>query len=138
MVFRRLIFLTAAACALASGAASACVAFDGFSDPSGAIRQDGYEARYRFDPSILRPLRQFTVEIAVCGTEGPFTGALKADADMPAHRHGMNYRPDVRQTAPGRYRAEGFFLHMLGAWRFKLDLTTPEGPVRLRWAHDAS
>lgn len=138
MVIRRLAALLAASFALPSGAANACAAFDGFDAPSGAVAKSGYEVRYRFDPTALQPLRQFAVEVAVCGPDGPFAGPLKADADMPVHRHGMNYRPAVLQTAPGRYRAEGFLLHMPGAWRFKFDLTTPDGPVRLRSAHDVS
>ncbi len=31
---------------------------------------------------------------------------MRVDADMPAHRHGMNYRATVATLSPGGYRAE--------------------------------
>jgi len=37
---------------------------------------------------------------------------------MPEHRHGMNYRPEVKPLAPGRWRAEGLLFHMPGKWEF--------------------
>ena len=37
---------------------------------------------------------------------------------MPLHRHGMNYRPEVKALAPGRWRVEGLLFHMPGKWEF--------------------
>ena len=37
---------------------------------------------------------------------------------MPEHRHGMNYKPEVKRLAPGRWRAEGLMFHMPGKWEF--------------------
>ncbi len=54
---------------------------------------------------------------------------------MPAHRHGMNYKPTVISTLPGTYVAEGFLLHMPGDWRFKFRLAGADGPVRLAHGH---
>ncbi len=59
-----------------------------------------------------------SLSIALCPA-----GALTAvDADMPAHRHGMNYRPSVRALGDGRWLAEGLLLHMPGRWRFVFDV----------------
>lgn len=56
----------------------------------------------------------FAVEIAVC----PPASALSANASMPEHRHGMNYRPSVVATGAGRFRSEGWVFHMPGRWEF--------------------
>ena len=60
----------------------------------------------------------------------PVDGAL-VDADMPEHRHGMNYRARVQALGGGRYRADGLMFHMPGRWRFVFDLQLPQGPLRM-------
>lgn len=68
------------------------------------------------------------LELEVCGPAGAAMPARVAvDADMPAHKHGMNYRPTVRALAPGRYQAEGLLLHMAGRWRILIDLQPAQG-----------
>ena len=71
--------------------------------------------------------RPFALDIAVCAPMGAAPSAapprlLRLDADMPAHRHGMNYRPGVTPLGGGRYRAEGLLFHMPGSWRLRFDL----------------
>ena len=65
------------------------------------------------------------LDIVVCAAADgrPPPAALLVDADMPAHRHGMNYRPTVSALGGGRFRAEGLMFHMAGRWRvmFRLD-----------------
>jgi hypothetical protein len=74
--------------------------------------------------------RHFALELQVCPPLPLAT--IRVDADMPAHRHGMNYRTSVTALAqPGRFRAEGLLLHMAGRWRVIVDLPLPEGPLRL-------
>jgi hypothetical protein len=53
---------------------------------------------------------------------GPAPTALRVDADMPAHRHGMNYRAKVSPKGEGRYVAEGLLFHMPGQWRLLFDV----------------
>lgn len=65
-------------------------------------------------PAPLRSGRHFALDIVVCPAQAVLTGV---DADMPAHRHGMNYRPSLKALGDGRYRAEGLLLHMPGRWR---------------------
>jgi hypothetical protein len=55
---------------------------------------------------------------------------------MPAHRHGMNYRPTVAARGGGRYRAEGLLLHMPGAWEFRFDVRTSAGHERITLARE--
>ena len=79
---------------------------------------------YAARPAPLSVGRHFALDIVVCpepGTPAPL--ALVVDARMPAHRHGMNYRPTVRALGDGRYRAEGLLLHMPGLWQLRFDLS---------------
>jgi hypothetical protein len=65
----------------------------------------------------------FSLEIAVCPVAGnPGANALRVDAVMPAHRHGMNYAPSLREVGPGHYRADGLMFHMPGLWEFRFEL----------------
>jgi cytochrome c peroxidase len=60
----------------------------------------------------------FVIDVAACAKAGPLPKALKVDAHMPEHKHGMNYAPKVQALGPGRWRAEGLMLHMPGKWEF--------------------
>jgi hypothetical protein len=60
----------------------------------------------------------FSVEVAVC----PAAGGLVANAHMPEHRHGMNYKPAVKALGSGRFRTEGWLFHMPGRWEFLFDV----------------
>lgn len=63
--------------------------------------------------------QHFALDIAVCAAPGTAVPAsLRVDADMPAHRHGMNYKPTVQALGDGRFVAEGLMFHMPGRWRF--------------------
>lgn len=64
---------------------------------------------------------QFQIDILVCGKVFD-TSEIEIDATMPAHKHGMNYLPDIAKLDTHRYRASGLFFHMPGQWRFTLDL----------------
>lgn len=63
--------------------------------------------------------RHFALDIAVCAAPGSaLPASLRVDADMPAHKHGMNYKPTVQALGDGRFVAEGLLFHMPGRWRF--------------------
>lgn len=47
---------------------------------------------------------------------------LRVDADMPAHRHGMNYRPTLSLQPDGSFVAQGLLLHMPGRWRLRFEV----------------
>jgi hypothetical protein len=66
----------------------------------------------------------FVVDVAVCPKAGGAPpSALRVDATMPDHRHGMNYRPSIAGLGSGRYRAEGLMFHMPGRWVMEFDIT---------------
>jgi len=68
--------------------------------------------------------KHFKVDIAACSKAGGAPPeALRIDATMPEHRHGMNYAPSVKKLGPGRWQAEGLMFHMPGRWElvFTLD-----------------
>jgi hypothetical protein len=48
---------------------------------------------------------------------------LAVDAEMPAHRHGMTTRAQVRREADGSFGVRGLLLHMPGEWRLTFDVT---------------
>ncbi|MEQ8396067.1 hypothetical protein [Thalassobaculum sp.] len=59
----------------------------------------------------------FDVRLVICSPDTEAVDRVDVDAIMPLHRHGMNYRPAVRLTAPGAYTVEGLFFHMPGTWQ---------------------
>jgi hypothetical protein len=96
-----------------------------------------YVVAWRADPAPIAVSRHFALDIAVCPKAGAVQPrALAVDATMPAHRHGMNYRPTVTATGAGRFRAEGLMLHMPGAWEFAFDVTGGAGTERVRVAYE--
>ena len=64
----------------------------------------------------------FAIDVALTDLAGQPVpnAALKIDATMPAHGHGMMTDPELKQTAPARWHAEGLKLHMHGAWQFEV------------------
>jgi hypothetical protein len=86
---------------------------------------------YRTEPGPVVAGEPFAVEAVVCPRGGapPPTG-LRVDADMPEHRHGMNYRAAVTRRAAGGFRAEGLLFHMAGRWRLLFDVEGPGGAER--------
>lgn len=89
-----------------------------------------FDVAFRPEPSPIAVSRHFAFDIVVCAKSADPATGLEVDAQMPAHRHGMNYRPTVVARGGGRYRAEGLLLHMPGAWEFRFDVRTARGTER--------
>ena len=117
--------------ALVAAAADACEIPAGFS-PRGRAEAAGIAVVFRTLPPAIEVGRHFTVDAIVCGNGAPVL--TRVDADMPEHRHGMNYRPTLAAKGPGRYEAEGFLFHMPGRWRVSFDVEG--GGRRTRLATD--
>jgi hypothetical protein len=85
-----------------------------------------YTVVYRTEPAAIAVGHAFAIEVQVCvkGQAAVPTG-LRVDARMPAHRHGMNYRPTVVAGGGGRFRADGLLFHMPGRWELIFDLDAP-------------
>ncbi len=83
--------------------------------------------------------QHFNVDLYLCAADAADkTSVARIDADMPAHRHGMNYRPALKALGGGRYQASGLMFHMPGTWRFIFELKGLEsgaGPTR-RLTHE--
>ena len=75
---------------------------------------------FRTVPEPITLGQHFSVEAVVCAT--PAVRALRVDAQMPEHRHGMNYRARVSTTGERRYVAEGLLFHMPGRWQLVFDV----------------
>lgn len=72
------------------------------------------------DPAPWAVSRHFGLRGVLCGP----ARLLRVDADMPAHRHGMNYRPTLQWQEAGRFTAQGLMLHMPGRWRIRFEIET--------------
>ncbi len=93
------------------------------------------EVAYRWEPAELKVGHFFAAEVVACrAPNSEPVREIRLDATMPAHGHGMNYRPSAAQTAPGHYKFTGLMLHMAGTWRVTIDLV--QGNKRTRLTHD--
>ena len=73
----------------------------------------------------------FDVELRVCNPDGHTVDRLAVDATMPAHKHGMNYQPQLKKTADGHYKATGFLFHMPGVWQISVSVYSDGKPAHL-------
>jgi hypothetical protein len=89
---------------------------------------------YRTNPARIAVGEHFTVDAIVCPKSLPAPTGIRVDAQMPAHRHGMNYRARVAAKGDGRFVAEGLLFHMPGRWQFAFDVERPGRVERL--THD--
>jgi hypothetical protein len=59
------------------------------------------------------PLAQpFSMQVKVC--DPAVAKRVRVDAIMPAHQHGMNYRPEVTGMGDGLFAVDGMLFHMPG------------------------
>jgi hypothetical protein len=119
--------------AAARASASACPTPEqGF----GRVRAGGTEIAVRWEPELK--LGQFlTAEVVACSPTGAATiETIAIDATMPAHGHGMNYRPKAERIGASHYRFTGLMLHMPGIWQFTFDIT--QGGRRTRLTHEVN
>ena len=101
------------------------------------LEQTGVQLSYAPQGGKLPLGRHFALDIEVCAVAGSARPALlRVDADMPAHRHGMNYRATVQAQSPGRYVSQGLMFHMPGRWRLLFDLAGAEGRGPQRLSHE--
>lgn len=98
----------------------ACEPAPGFT-PSGRAESAGIVVVFRTLPAVIEIGRHFVVEAAVCA-DGAAAALTRLDAEMPEHRHGMNYRPTLEAKGAGRYVATGLLFHMPGRWQLQFDV----------------
>lgn len=101
-------------------------------EAAGVLRSASRVVAYRTEPGRIAVGEPVAIEVSVCAVgEARPVESLAVDADMPAHRHGMNYRPSVVALDGARYRAEGLLFHMPGLWRLIIELRAGDGVERL-------
>ena len=82
-----------------------------------------YSVAYRAVPDKLPVSQHFSLLIAVCANPGaPQLETVTVDAQMPEHRHGMNYKASIKRESSSRYRADGLMFHMPGRWEIIFEL----------------
>ena len=82
-----------------------------------------YTLAWRAQPAAIPVGGHFAIDFVVCPKAGvPMPQSLRIDAQMPEHRHGMNYKAGVTAEGGGRYRAEGLMFHMPGRWELSFEL----------------
>jgi hypothetical protein len=96
------------------------------------VENGGYTIVFATAPSPVQVGKHFTLDFAVCPRAGAAKPqAVRVDANMPEHRHGMNYRPTVTTIGPGVYRGEGMLFHMPGRWDVTFDVVAGNTTQRL-------
>lgn len=71
---------------------------------------------------ILRN-KHFAIDVQLVAKSGSVDDlTVKVDADMPAHGHGMNTKPESSMIEGGGHRAEGMLFHMGGDWVITVDV----------------
>ena len=76
--------------------------------------------------------RHFALDVQLCDKDGVSVAQLtKADASMPAHKHGMNYRPTITPLGKGRFRVDGMMFHMAGRWELAFEVRAGKELTRL-------
>ena len=75
-------------------------------------------------PVVGRP---FLLQVFVCPAD---LELVRVDAQMPEHRHGMNYRTSLKHLGQGHWQAEGLLWHMSGRWELSLDVRHAGGQQR--------
>ena len=119
------------ASALAGGAAGAWACGESLGAGRHALAGEGWQIAWRAAPSPVPVGKHFALDIALCAPAGQaLPAALRVDATMPEHKHGMNYRPGVSARGPGQFRAEGLMFHMPGRWELVFEWRDGTGAVR--------
>jgi hypothetical protein len=104
-------------------AAAAAPCGTALAGPTRSIDGPHYTVVFRTVPEPVKVGAHFAVDFAVCprASVQPPT-EVRVDANMPAHRHGMNYRPVVTPKSGELFRAEGLLFHMPGRWDLTFDV----------------
>jgi hypothetical protein len=96
------------------------------------IESKQYALAFRTQPEKVEIGRHFAVELALCAHDGAATpDGVRVDAQMPEHRHGMNYKTTVTVSGAGNFRAEGLMFHMPGRWEYIFEVRAGGATERL-------
>jgi hypothetical protein len=85
----------------------------------------GFEVSVQPVGGVIELLEHFSLDVTVVPMRDGGAGGMRVmvDADMPAHRHGMNTKPEIIEVGPGHYRVSGLLFHMAGDWVIMVDVS---------------
>ena len=90
-----------------------------------------YMVAFRPEPIRIEVGEPFSLLFNVCTKSDKPAELVAIDAQMPEHKHGMNYRPTIVSLGDGRYRVDGMVFHMPGRWELTIDVRAGEESERL-------
>jgi hypothetical protein len=123
--------LMLAAIGISAQAAGGCASVLNAPNPLTAAG-DGVSVAFVAWPAAVPVGKHFQIHFVVCSGNAVRSDArVLVDADMPAHRHGMNYRAAVSPLSGGVQRADGLMFHMPGTWRVIFDVALEGRTLRL-------
>ena len=97
---------------------------------NGAERREldeGLAVYYRLEPEVPALSEHFSMLFRVCrGQDSARIDSFALDARMPAHNHGMKYRPAVSELDDGMLQVSGLLFHMPGLWQVDVDFVSGE------------
>jgi hypothetical protein len=93
------------------------------------VEHPAVQLAWRTEPATITVGKPFVLWLTVCPSSATLT---RVDAQMPAHRHGMNYKPSIQAVSPGQWRAEGLLWHMPGVWEWRFDVQLHDTTHTLR------
>ena len=86
-----------------------------------------FHVKYTLDPSDITVSEPFDMTFTISAADAmdtPLTDAsATADANMPAHEHGMNVEPTATNNGDGTTTVSGMVFHMPGHWEVTVDVT---------------
>jgi hypothetical protein len=86
---------------------------------------------FRLDPEAPAIGSLVRLHLRWCDPSEPAIQAqIRVDASMPAHGHGMNYRPPMVELSEGHATVDGIVFHMPGTWRLQFVLRHGERTLR--------
>lgn len=98
------------------------------------VFSDHYMLAFRPDPVRVEVGEPFALILNVCTKNDEPAELVAVEAQMPEHKHSMNYKPTIIASSDGRYRVEGLVFHMPGRWELSFDVRAGEETERL--SHD--
>jgi hypothetical protein len=95
--------------------------------PSQVVSKDGsFRLTLQSQPTPLPLNELFEVTVSVDASAAADDSSnpvwLRANAEMPEHKHGMNTRVIVEQLGDGRFVLRGLLFHMRGNWLITFDV----------------
>jgi hypothetical protein len=99
------------------------------------LSSDGGSYEVTLSPTGGAPIvrnKHFSLDLSVAVKDGESEGLkVVVDADMPAHQHGMNTKPELTTPSATGYHVDGMLFHMGGDWVITVDVTRADKTERV-------